>query len=165
MTVIAVTGHEGRIGKRLVEKGYTPLECDITNVDQTFDTVSSVNPDVIIHCAAMTNVGWCENNEKEAYKVNARSVSHVLEAFAGRFIYLSTVHVFDGTKYWDYSEKHVPNAVNVYGLTKLAGEQVVKNPSDRIDISQRTNFIQSPLSLLRGHVAGSSHDRAGRGQA
>lgn len=123
---IAVTGHDGRIGKELVKRGYTPLECDITNFEQTLDTVSSVNPDVIIHCAAMTDVGWCEENEKEAFMVNARSTSHVLESFGGKFIYLSTVHVFNGNKYFPYSERHEPSPVNVYGLTKLAGEMITK---------------------------------------
>jgi dTDP-4-dehydrorhamnose reductase len=122
---IAVTGHKGTIGSRLVKRGYTPLDCDITNFHAVRDTVLSVNPDVIVHCAAKTSVAWCENNEKEAYLVNARSVSHVLDAFAGKFIYLSTVHVFNGKRYFDYSEKHEPNSVNVYGLTKLAGEQIV----------------------------------------
>jgi dTDP-4-dehydrorhamnose reductase len=150
---IAVTGHKGTLGKRFVERGYTPLECDITNIEETFDTVSSVNPDVIIHCASMTSVAECENNDKEAYKVNARSVSHVLDAFAGKFIYLSTVHVFDGQRYWDYSEKHIPNAVNVYGLTKLAGEQIVKlwgNPYTIVRISRTFDYysLSEPLGNL-----------------
>lgn len=136
---IAITGQEGRIGSQLLKKGYTPLECDITDFEQVLDTVSSVEPDVIIHCAAMTDVAWCENNEKEAFRVNVNGTANVLNAFAGRFIYLSTVHVFDGKKYFDYSEKHTPNAVNVYGLTKLAGEQVVRlwdNPYTIIRISK-----------------------------
>jgi dTDP-4-dehydrorhamnose reductase len=124
--IIGVTGHEGTIGKQLVKRGYSPLECDITDFDQVRDTVAKVNPDVIIHCAAMTDVRWCEENEKLAYKVNVRGTANVLEAFAGKFIYLSTVHVFNGNKYFAYSEKHTPDPVNSYGFTKLAGESVVR---------------------------------------
>ncbi len=137
--LIAVTGHEGRIGSELVKRGYTPLECDITDIEQVHDTVSKINPDVIIHCAAMTDVGWCEENEKEAYKVNVRGASHVLDAFTGKFIYLSTVHVFNGDKYFPYSEKHVAQVVNAYGATKLAGEMVTSlwdNPYTIIRISK-----------------------------
>ena len=122
--IVAVTGHKGRIGSLLVGRGYIPLDCDITDVEQVHDTVSDINPDVIIHCAAMADVGWCEENEKEAYKVNVRGIANILEFFKGRFIFLSTVHVFNGRKYFSYSEKHEPDPVNVYGLTKFAGEVV-----------------------------------------
>jgi dTDP-4-dehydrorhamnose reductase len=138
---IAVTGHEGTIGSRLVKRGYIPLDCNITKVDEVFDTVSKVNPDVIIHCAAMTSVAWCEENEKAAFATNVNGTANVLESFAGKFIYLSTVHVFDGQKYWDYSEK--PNAVNIYGLTKLSGESVVRlwdNPYTIIRISRTFDY-------------------------
>ena len=136
---IAVTGHKGNIGSRLVKKGYIPLDCDVTNVEQVFDTVSDVNPDVIVHCAAKTDVGWCEKNEKKAYAINVLGTSIVLESFAGRFIYLSTVHVFNGKKYFPYSEKHEPNVVNAYGATKLAGEMVTRlwdNPYTILRISK-----------------------------
>ncbi len=122
---IAVTGYEGRIGSLLDRRGYTPLECDITDVEQVHDTVSRINPDVIIHCAAITDVGYCERskeNEKEAYKVNVRGTATILDKFEGTLIYLSTVHVFNGQKYFDYTEKHRPDPVNVYGFTKWAGE-------------------------------------------
>jgi dTDP-4-dehydrorhamnose reductase len=153
MTEIAVTGYEGTIGRRLVKKGYTPLECNITDLEQTFDTVSQVNPDVIVHCAAMTSVAWCEESQKEAFLVNVNGTANVLESFAGKFIYPSTVHVFNGNKYFDYSEKHEPNAVNVYGLTKLAGEQVVRlwdNPYTIIRISRSFDysFLESKLGYL-----------------
>jgi dTDP-4-dehydrorhamnose reductase len=153
MTTIAVTGHEGTIGSRLVKKGYTPLECNITNIEEVHDTVAKVNPDVIIHCAAMTSIAWCEESEKEAFMVNVRGTSHVLDAFAGKLIYLSTVHVFDGKKYWDYTEKHVPDPVNVYGLTKLSGEQVVKlwdNPYTILRISR--TFDKDSLRVYREYL-------------
>lgn len=151
---IAVTGHEGNIGKELIKKGYTPLECDVTNFEQVLDTVSKINPDVIIHCAAMTDVTWCEENEREAYKVNVRGTANVLEAFSGYFIYLSSVHVFDGKKYFDYSEKHTPNPVNAYGFTKLAGESVAylwNTPYTILRISKTFDYdYMSPtLEVLR----------------
>jgi len=151
---IAVTGHEGTIGSQLIKKGYIPLECDITDADQVNDTVSKVNPDVIIHCAAMTDVSWCEANEKEAYGVNVRGATNVLNAFRGKFIYLSSVHVFDGDKYFAYSERHRPNPVNAYGFTKFAGEMAVRfwdNPFTILRVSKTfdLNSMRPTLEVLR----------------
>ncbi len=58
-------------------------------------------------------------------------MNNILYDFAGTLIYLSTVHVFDGTKYWSYSERHKPNPVNTYGFTKWAGEEVAKMNAGR----------------------------------
>jgi dTDP-4-dehydrorhamnose reductase len=126
---IAITGHEGTIGSRLVKRGYTPLECNITNFEAVRDTVANVNPDVIIHCAAMTSVAECEKNEKEAFMVNVR-----------------------GTSFFDYSEKQIPNTVNAYGLTKLSGEKVTTlwdNPYTIIRISRTFDFRFLESSLLK----------------
>jgi dTDP-4-dehydrorhamnose reductase len=100
----------------------------------------------------MTSVAECEKNEKEAFMVNVRGTSHVLDAFAGKFIYLSTVHVFDGDKFFDYSEKQIPNTVNAYGLTKLSGEKVTTlwdNPYTIIRISRTFDFRFLESSLLK----------------
>lgn len=126
MTTIAVTGWEGKIGSELVDRGYEPLKLDITNLDQVNDEIHRVNPDVIINCAALTNVRYCEDHKREAFKVNVSGIHNLLYDFTGTLIHLSSVHVFDGTKYWDYTEKHVPNPLNVYGLTKLSGEQIAR---------------------------------------
>jgi dTDP-4-dehydrorhamnose reductase len=155
MNKIAVTGHEGRIGSLLVKRGYTPLECDIADEEQVRDTVLSVNPDVIIHCAAMTDVGWCEENKKEASKVHIRGTDNVLQSFKGStFIYLSTVHVFNGRKYFDYTEKHEPSPVNEYGWTKWAGEIVANTFAERpivLRISKAFDYewMKSALDVIQ----------------
>jgi len=156
---IAVTGYEGNIGSELVKKGYIPLECDVTDADQVNDTVSKVNPDVIIHCAAMTDVTWCEKNEKKAFGVNVRGTANVMEAFKGKlFIYLSSVHVFDGEKYFAYSERHKPNPINAYGMTKFAGEMVTKswgNPFIILRVSKTFDekYMRPTLEVLRNSKA------------
>lgn len=121
---IAVTGYEGQIGSELIKLGYEPLKCDITDLDQVNDEIHRVKPDVIIHCAALTDVAYCEENGKKAFAVNVGGVNNMLYDFNGIFIYLSTVHVFDGQKYWNYSERHSPNPINTYGFTKWAGETI-----------------------------------------
>jgi len=121
---IAITGSEGTIGKELVKYGYEPLKCDVTDFDEVQAEMKRVMPDVIINCAAVTDVDYCEENQSEAFAVNARGVSNLLFDFHGIFIYLSSVHVFNGQKYWDYSERHKPDPINVYGFTKFAGETI-----------------------------------------
>jgi len=123
---VVVTGHKGLIGSKLVERGYEPLDCDITNLEETTERIHSVNPDVIIHCAALTNVGYCEQkkNREEAFAVNVGGTNNLLYDFSGILIYLSTVHVFNGRKYWDYRENHRPDPLNTYGFTKWAGEEI-----------------------------------------
>ena len=121
---ISVTGHKGQIGSELIKLGYEPLECDITDLDTVNEEIHRVKPDIIIHCAAMTGVEQCEADKEKAFAVNVRGVSNMLYDFYGTFIYLSTVHVFNGQKYWNYSERHQPDPVNTYGFTKWAGEAV-----------------------------------------
>jgi len=156
---IAVTGHEGRIGSELVRRGYEPLVCDITDFDQTKDAIHSVSPDVIIHCAAATDVGWCEENDKEAFGINVRGTTNLLEAFTGTFIYLSTVHVFNGQKFFKYSEKHQPSPINVYGLTKWSGEVAGKFFADNsrfiVVRTSRTfdwGFIRGGIEYLKRNM-------------
>ena len=121
---IAVTGQYGNIGSELVKLGYEPLKCNITDLDQVNDAIHDVKPDIIIHCAALTGVEQCEADKEKAFAVNVRGVSNMLYDFSGIFIYLSTVHVFNGQKYWNYSERHQPDPLNTYGFTKWAGETI-----------------------------------------
>jgi len=125
---ICVTGWQGKIGSKLIKRGCIPLDCDITNQEEVNERVGEINPDTIIHCAAMTDVDWCERNEKDAFKVNCRGTGNLVDAFTGNLIYLSTFQVFDGMKYLEmgYTEKHKANPVNTYGWTKWGGEQVLR---------------------------------------
>lgn len=74
MTKIAVTGSKGRLGSSLVRQGCIPLNSDITNLELLTDEVRHLSPDVIINCAAKTNVLYCEEHPKEALEVNFRGV-------------------------------------------------------------------------------------------
>ena len=71
---------------------------------------------------AKDDVEWCEENPKKAYNVNVQGVVNITDHFDGIFIYLSSVHVFSGKRYFAYSEKHKPEPVNCYGYTKWGGE-------------------------------------------
>lgn len=125
---IFCTGHEGLVGSELLDHGVKPLFMDITDPKGVGKSIKKNEPDIIIHCAAMTDVEACENNQKEAFRVNVQGVMNILNEFNGIFIYLSTDHVFDGLKtwFWEYTEKHRPNPINVYGFTKYEGEAMTR---------------------------------------
>jgi len=119
---IAVAGHKGFVGSELIKRGCIPLDCDVTKRDSVEYEVNRLSPDVIIYASAKSDVEWCEENPKKAYDVNVQGVVNITDYFDGVFIYLSSVHVFSGKRYFDYSEKHKPSPVNTYGFTKWGGE-------------------------------------------
>jgi dTDP-4-dehydrorhamnose reductase len=130
---IGITGHEGVVGSELVRRGYgVPIACDITDDDWVRRELGYVRPDVIIHCAAMTNVGECQTDMERAMEVNVRGTSNLMNNFPkGLFIYLSTDHVFEGKRkaifgWTGYTERHKPSPVNWYGWTKHGGEAIAQ---------------------------------------
>ncbi|CAF1050388.1 unnamed protein product [Rotaria magnacalcarata] len=95
--------------------------------DQNFDVVS-FGPEVIVHCAALTNVDYCEKHEKESYENTLESTRHVCELAikcGARVVYISTDYVFDGNS-GPYQENDTPNPINVYGKHKFLAEQLVR---------------------------------------
>jgi len=124
---IAVTGYNGNVGKELIRRGCIPLECDITKEETIKEAINKAKPDVIVHAAAMTNVDECETNSKEAFNINVKGTSNLVDCMTKNqtLINLSTNHVFSGKMFWTYSETHKPSPVNVYGFTKLASEHLV----------------------------------------
>ena len=85
MKTIAVTGAKGRLGSFLVSLGCIPLEADILSPKVMLRELGRVNPDTIIHCAAVTDVDKCENiYEHKARTVNVAGTSFLRNQFDGR---------------------------------------------------------------------------------
>lgn len=124
--LVAVTGVETKVGKRLVERGMIPFEGDVTNVADIDRELRSIKPDVIIHCHEMGDLEACEDNVQLAHVHNVRSIYNILDGFSGVFIYLSSYHVFSGDKFFAYSERHKPDPINEYGFSKWGGEILVQ---------------------------------------
>lgn len=100
---------------------------DLTAPEATRQAIVSLRPESIIHCAAATNVDWCEDHPLQAQQVNVQASSCLAEIardLDARFIYISTDAVFDGER-GNYSETDEPAPLNVYAKSKLGGEQEV----------------------------------------
>jgi dTDP-4-dehydrorhamnose reductase len=134
-TRIAVLGGRGMIGSDLVQtcrqQGLNPIvydlpQFDITDADQVQQAVAGA--EIIVNCAAYTNVDGAESQAELAYKVNAEAVGRLgaIARKAGKWVlHISTDFVFDGHGDKPYIETDHPNPINTYGRTKLAGEQLL----------------------------------------
>ena len=143
-----ITGGSGILGtelKKLFPNSLFPShsELDITNHEMVFDYFSKNEFDSIIHAAAMTSVRQCESEKKLSWDTNVIGTKNLVDAAIkfnpnSKFSYVSTACVFDG-HVGMYKESSIPHPENFYALTKLIGEQFVKNLKNHIII--RTNFV------------------------
>ncbi len=164
---VAITGTSGLVGSRLVELlkndfEFFPLsqqQMDITNKKAVQTTLTNLDFDLLLHCAAYTNVDGAEHEKELAYKINVEGTRNVLEAVLKKqkkFIYLSTGFVFDGLTP-PYYEDSKPHPLGYYAQTKYEGEKVVNSQGMivRIDTpyrasyAARTDFVRTMMKLLK----------------
>ncbi len=114
---------------RLINKeGYTYYSIDITHQDELTGLIDKIQPEYIIHTAAMTNVDACELNQNECNRINVDVVETIVDICKNRniqLIHLSTDFIFDGEKGDLYKEEEEPNPLSYYGLSKLKSEEIV----------------------------------------
>lgn len=163
---ILVTGAAGQLGSAicsLLAKDYevvpaTRDELDITDLTATRAFIHRTKPVVVAHPAAYTDVDGCETNKDEAFLVNAtgtRNVAIACREVEAKTVFISTDYVFDGEKDSPYVESDRANPLNVYGKSKLAGEEMVAKENPRSFIlrvswlygSHGKNFVTKMLSL------------------
>jgi len=121
-------------------------EIDITNPQSIDPVVASARPEVIIHCAAMTNVDGAARDPALAYKINGLGTQNVaLSAARAKavLVYISSNEVFDGTKSEPYFEFDATNAINAYGRSKLAGEWFALHLTSQFYVV-RTSWVSAP---------------------
>ncbi|MGL4344167.1 MAG: dTDP-4-dehydrorhamnose reductase [Cellulosilyticaceae bacterium] len=159
-----IVGAEGRLGRAITSlidtREIEVLTTDIDDVDIT-DTQSVIRygdlnrPDVIINCAGLTSVETCEKEIEKAYKVNAigaRNVSISARKIGARLVHISTDDVFGGTSDVPYTEFDTPVPQTVYGKSKLAGEQFVKEFGHKYVII-RSSWIYGKGENFVNHIA------------
>lgn len=171
MKKIIITGCNGQLGRALNElySENNEYECvntdvnelDITNINAVNKVVDEVRPYAIINCAAHTNVNGCETDIDNAYKINAigpRNLSIAATRYKAKLMHISTDYVFDGSATSPYTEFDETNPKAVYGKTKLAGENFVKEFAREYFIVRTAwlygdgkNFVRTMLGLAHNH--------------
>ena len=176
MKKILVTGCNGQLGRAIrkeyagsdvefvntdVTEGEGVKALDITDVDAVLKMVEETKPEVIINCAAHTNVDACETQWDLAYKINAigpRNLSIAASKAGAKMIHVSTDYVFEGNGTRPYTEFDEPNPVSAYGKTKREGENFVKAFADKYFIlrtawlyGEGKNFVKTMLRLAETH--------------
>lgn len=173
MQKLLLIGSNGQLGKDLIRvlSGEFDIvetdvgQCDITDARQVTELFDSSRPDVAINTAAWTDVPGCEINDKKAFEVNALGAKHVAQICERRLcklVQISTDYVFDGKKNSPYVESDLPAPLNVYGISKLAGEYYIQAYCSRHfvvrtsglygihpAVGKKTNFVETMLKLAK----------------
>jgi dTDP-4-dehydrorhamnose reductase len=133
---ILVTGKSGQVGYELMRSlqplgqvtGVDRSEMDLSDLDQVRDVIRRLQPGLIVNPAAYTAVDKAETEPELAMRINGLAPGVMAEEAAklgAAIVHYSTDYVFDGTKQGAYTESDPPCPLNVYGRTKLAGEQAI----------------------------------------
>lgn len=166
---ILVTGANGMLGQDLVpilsDNGFdvVPTDVDtldITNEDEVLAKIKEIMPDFVVHCAAYTNVDAAESNVELAQKINyigSKNIARAVSEINSGMVYISTDYVFDGENNKPYQPNDKTNPINVYGKTKLQGEQAVIENCEKYYIARTSwlyghkgkNFVETMISLAQ----------------
>ena len=124
--VIATSKGENRLKK--ASHTYSYYSLDVCNKKEVDQLIEFIQPTIIIHTAAMTNVDDCEINQEACWKLNVEAVQHIVNACIQQsifLIHLSTDFIFDG-KEGPYDEQAIPNPLSYYGKSKLEAEKIIQ---------------------------------------
>jgi dTDP-4-dehydrorhamnose reductase len=135
---ILLTGKNGQVGAELAAllprlgevAAFDRHQLDLSKPDQIRRAIRDTRPHVIVNAAAYTFVDQAESEESEAHVINADAPAIMAEEakkIGAALVHYSTDYIFDGSKNLPYDENDPPNPINVYGKTKLAGEQAIQD--------------------------------------
>lgn len=180
---ILITGSKGQLGtqlQKIIANGYSEIgpvpeaikgatvipididELDITDKNSVMKFMLENKPNVVINCAAMTNVDACQTAYEAAMKANAigpRNLATACEEIGAKIIHVSTDYVFGGTGTVPYREWDICDPQSVYGASKFLGEQYVREFSTKFFIVRTSwlygyigkNFVKTMVRLGKTH--------------
>ena len=168
---ILITGANGMLGRELAPvlaprhevRAVSHAECDIADESSIRHAVAEWTPELVINCAALSDVDGCERDPERALAVNGHGAGHLARAaerIGARVFHISTDYVFGGEKHTPYTEQDTPNPLSQYGRSKLEGERLVLGegvqPSPHLVIRTswlygryRTNFVDKAVENAR----------------
>ena len=136
--LLLVTGAGGQLGRAVLRAaaqrgveavGLTRAELDVADADAVLAAMRSTGATALVHCAAYTDVDGAESDRDGAFRVNeqgSRAVAEACRATGAQLVAVSTDYVFPGTAADGYAEQDATGPINVYGASKLAGEQAIR---------------------------------------
>jgi len=139
---IVIVGAGGRLGGALMRAyrdkfeiiGFDHEDLDLENLASVHGMLDAMDFDLLINCAAFTNVDLCESQRDRAFFINAEAplfLAEICVSKGAKLIHFSTDYVFDGAKHEPYTEEDPANPISVYGESKRAGETNVLETNDR----------------------------------
>jgi len=139
---IAIVGANGRLGAALVREyqrdyevtSYDRRQLDLGQLDRVRSALAATKFELLINCAALTNVDYCESHREEAFVVNAeapRLLAEIANEKSAKLVHFSTDYVFDGKESAPYTEEDMAFPLSVYGESKLEGERRVLEVSSQ----------------------------------
>jgi dTDP-4-dehydrorhamnose reductase len=139
---IAIVGPNGRLGATFVREyqrdyevtSYDRRQLDLGQLDRVRSALAGAKFELLINCAALTNVDYCESHREEAFVVNAeapRLLAEIANEKSAKLVHFSTDYVFDGKKTGPYVEEDKAVPLSVYGESKLEGERRVQEVSSQ----------------------------------
>jgi dTDP-4-dehydrorhamnose reductase len=151
---IVIIGSGGRLGAALTREyrdkfdvvGFNHAQLDLTNFDQVRERITALDFDVLINCAAFTNVDLCEAEREQAFQINAeapRVLAEICREKKAKLIHFSTDYVFDGEKREPYTEDDAAKPISFYGESKREGEKLVLQTQDR-HLVVRVSWVFGP---------------------
>lgn len=171
MKKIIVTGCDGQLGKAIAREfagdasfeiyNYGYRQLDICDLDTVASVVNELKPYAVVNCAAYAKVDDCERQIDSAYRINAigpRNLAMASDEAGAKLVHFSTDYVFDGNAAKPYTEFDRADPRNVYGASKMAGENFVKELGSRYFILRTSglygdgvNFVRTMLDLSKTH--------------
>jgi dTDP-4-dehydrorhamnose reductase len=151
---ILIVGSGGRLGAALMREyrekfdvtGFNHAQLDLADRNQIQDKLSSLEFDLLINCAAFTNVDLCEQEIEQAFAINAEGpqlLAQICRDKNAKMIHFSTDYVFDGEKREPYAESDLAKPIGVYGESKRTGEKLVLQTQDR-HLVLRVSWVFGP---------------------
>lgn len=138
---IGIIGANGQLGSDLVKAfsgheviAWTRADFDVRDRDAVEKHIASARPDAVVNTAAFHKTDACEDDPSQTFAVNAigaRTVAQACQRHGAAIVFISTDFVFGGEKYTPYTERDCPTPLNVYGVSKLAGERLVASYCER----------------------------------
>jgi dTDP-4-dehydrorhamnose reductase len=151
---IAIIGAGGRLGAALAREysrnfavtAFKHDQLDLTQLDRLRSVLAEAEFELLINCAALTNVDYCESHREEAFLINTeapRLLAQICAEKAVRLIHISTDYVFDGRAQAPYTEESKPAPLSIYAASKLGGEEEVLKISRR-NLVVRLSWVFGP---------------------